>query len=378
MSSFVRLPNGKQALVGLDWDTNSQGYGSTEARMRAKGAKASGFILRGGDNENLGLVTDNTVPSDGCISFAAVMADDLGADWCGVFQLDGQFVFVAVAHGCVLADGDRIYPHEASAKARLEQESRIFDKVYCPLSWGRVNSLDSDAAFKGAAWSTGAPIVVVRQAKKVNRQQVLIGAIALAVLFSGYQGWRIYQERKEAEELARRAPPPPPVDPWVNRASTMQAVDACLAAREVLSSTSHQGWDLKALSCEFNGTAARVVGTLSPYTANVIQPVLPPQFAAKLAADGTVMEATAQLKLAAVNRRGERPSAAAILEARNILLGQPKPATWRQNGRVATFDLSTSAPVQMIGASLQNIPTISIGKIELTGENWRVQGDIYN
>lgn len=46
MSSFVRLPNGKQALVGLDWDTNSQGYGSTEARMRAKGAKASGFILR--------------------------------------------------------------------------------------------------------------------------------------------------------------------------------------------------------------------------------------------------------------------------------------------------------------------------------------------
>lgn len=377
MSTFLRLPTGQPVLVGLDWDTNPQGYGSTEARLRAKSAKAAGYLLRGSDNQNLGLVSTETDMPEGSISFAATLADGLGSNWCGVFLLGHQYVFVAVADGCVLADGDRFYPNEAEARTRLVQERSVFDIIYCPVSWGVDDANDSAEALKNAGWQNATRVVAIRKAKKVSRAAMLVGAVALAALFAGYQGWRIYAERREAEEQARRAPPPPPPDPWVNRAKPDVAIDACLAAREVLSSTSRQGWDLKALSCEYTG-AVKVVGTLAPFTADAAQPFLPPEFAMKLSADGTVMEATASLKLAPVNRHGERPSAASVLAARNFLLGQPKPATWRQSGRQVTFDLTTSAPIQLIGAGLQNVPTASVSKIELQEGNWRVQGDVYN
>ena len=377
MSTFVRLPSGQQVLVGLDWDANPKGYGQTEARMRAKGAKASGFILRGNDGQNLGLVPSAITLPESAISFAAAMADALGANWCGVFHLRDQFVFVAVANGCVLADGDRIYPSESGVRSRFEQELSLYDVLYCPADWGVSGALDSAVAFNDLHWDGAPPIIRIRQAKKVSRSTVLVSAVAMAALFAGYQGWRIYVERKEAEELARRALPPPPPDPWVSRTRAQDAIDACLAAREVLSNTTRQGWELKALSCEFSG-GAKVVGTLAPYTANAIQPFLPTQFTTKLSADGTVMEATTLLKVPPVNRRGERPSPVAVLEARNLLLGQPKPATWRQSGRQITFDLTTAAPIQIIGEGLQKIPTASVSKIDLTGENWRVQGDIYN
>ena len=371
----LTLSSGRVALSGLIWDTNPQTYGRTEARVRARERHSTSFLLRAGER-NLALCIGET-PAIGAHSFAGALADQLPEEsWAGVFKTSAGYVFVAVDDRCVHSDSDKLFQSEQEVRNRFDQERKLYPVSFCPSTWNIEDARDSEAALRAIKWDVAALLQPIKSNAPRTKAIGLVVAILLTTTFVGYQAWHSWREKEIQRELAAQRPPPPPPDPWILQPRPMDALAVCNQARLLLSTTTRQGWELTALVCDFAGHA--VSATLTPYTTQSVPPILPPAFKAQLAADGSVMNLTANLSAPIADRRVERPSQAGTLAARNFVFAHTETPSWQLAGRRAQFEMASEGIPDTIAAGLQQLPTASLIRIEFKKEAWHVQGEIYN
>lgn len=377
---ITTLEDGREVFAGLTWDVSPQGFGNAEAQFIAKGQKASAYLLRA-EARNLALSFEAD-PTPKAVTLAGTLADRLGPNFCGVFPVANQYAFIAVSNGCVLADGDRIYDSAVEAKARLSQEIGLFEAIWAPADWDVDDTRDSATTVSELDWNLAAPLLPLSNRSRGDRRKLLGGLLLVAICFAAYEGYGVWEARRQAEEAAK-APPPPPPDPWVNAPRPEEVAAACLAARETLADASHQGWELSGLTCDVAQHAA--TATLTPYTTQAVLPALPAPYTAKLSPDGNTMTVSAPLTIPmagpAKGRNDEQPSAAATLALHNFLVALAvtgKAPAWQGTERSAHFDVSTQIPLQDVAPSLMAFPTLVLSRLDYAGTgDWRIQGDIY-
>lgn len=374
-----RQPDGSALVAGLEWDVASVGMGKSEARARARSATASAFLLR--TDRNLGLLKKNPVPdATRLFSFAAVLAGEGEQGWCGVFEFEGAYVYVAVnEEGSVLPDSDRVFASEQAARERLIAEAPFFSTVYAPRSWAIDGSEDAGARLPTAAdWTKGTPLQVIRQRRVDTKVFYLGAALAVAICVVGFKLWSDHRAAAEQEALASQAPPPPPPDPWLQRPSPSAAARACLAVREGLASTHAQGWLIDQLACDVSGGTYTAV--LKPYTNynRLPLPALPAPVRLVMRSDGSGIEVTGKAALPPRPRTGARPSLETALAVRNFLYASAKQANWQIQGTRDQFSFALPADLDAVATALDAFPTTIINRIEYTGGLWRVQGEVYH
>jgi len=369
------LEDGRTVVAGLVWSVGQRGFGLAQARLTARTAKASAFLMRA-DGRNLALLPAPHLASH-AVALGDVLCQALGPSWCGVFNLDGKPVYLAANDGCILPDGDQVYSAEPAARMRLREEAGLYTKVCAPASWGVEGAEDSGAILRGLDWSKATAFTPVAASAKVRtRAPLLVGVLVVAVSSAGYEIWHIRRLKAEQDALARK--PPPPVDPWRLKARPQAAAAACMAVRSDLAGVTRQGWALSALSCDIGARSA--TASLVAFTTQAILPVLGRPYAGQLSADGASLVITGPLALSLDDRAAERPAPAVFLAAHNYLLAHAgdKAPTWQANGGRAQFDISQDLPVAGLASALGRFATASINRLDYSGGTWRVQGEIYD
>ncbi len=369
------LEDGRTVVAGLAWSVAPRGIGLAQARLTSRTAKASAFLLRA-DGRNMALLPA-PLQAPQAIALGDVLCEALGPSWCGVFELEGKTIYLAANDGCILPDGDQVYADDRGARARLLEEADLYTKVYAPARWGVDGAEDSGAVLPRLDWSGAQLFTPLANAAKVRtRAPLLVGVLALAAAFTGYELWHVRRVKAEQQALAHKAPPP--VDPWRLKRRPEEASAACLAVRQDLAGVGRQGWELAALSCDFGAQSA--TATLVAYTTSAILPVLRPGYSAQFSADGAALVVTGRLSIASGDRPGERPSPAAVLAAHNFLVDHAgeKAPTWQANAGRAQFELSQTLPIGALAIGLGRFATASINRLDYSGGTWRVQGEIYD
>lgn len=369
------LDDGRTIVAGLVWAVAPQGFGPAQARLTGRPAKASAYLLRA-EGRNLALLPSPLVASQ-AVALGDVLCQTLGPKWCGVFILDDKPVYLAANEGCIPPDGDQVYAAEWPARARLREEGGLYTEVYAPADWNIEGAQDSGAVLERLDWSKAGAFTPLKTASKVNTPPpLLLGALALAVAFAGYEIWHIRHVQAEQAALARK--PQRPIDPWRLKARPEAASAACNAVRKDLADVGRQGWELAALSCDIGARTA--TASLSAYTTAAILPVLGPRYTAQFSPDGAFVNITGPLAIQPRDRPTERPSPAAFLAAHNYLLsvaGEKAPS-WQANAGRAQFELSQELPIAALANGLGRFATASINRLDYTGGTWRVQGEIYD
>lgn len=369
------LEDGRTVVAGLTWIVQPRGIGLAQARLTARTAKASGFLLRA-DGRNLALLPAPLLAAE-AIALGDALCQALGPSWCGVFNLEGKPVYLAANEGCILPDGDQVYSDERAALARLQEEAGLYTRVYAPASWTIEGAEDSGAVLRELPWPKASAFTPVATSAKVRtRAPLLIGLLVAALGFAGYQVWHVRHVKAEQEAMARK--PSPPVDPWRLKARPELAAAACLAVRHDLAGVTRRGWDVKALSCDIAGRSA--TASLVAFTTEAILPRLGPPYAAQLSADGASLTITAPLAIAPGDRPMERPAPAAFLAAHNYLVAHAgeKAPSWQANGGRAQFEISQDLPLTDLAAGIGRFATASINRLDYSGGTWLVQGEIYD
>jgi hypothetical protein len=370
-----RLDDGRAIVAGLAWSVGPRGFGLAQARLTARSAKASGFLLRA-DGRNLAILPPPLVAPQ-AVALGDALCQALGPSWCGVFNLDGKPVYLAANEGCILPDGDQVYSDERAAWARLHEEAGLYTKVYAPAAWGIDAAQDSGAVLRGLDWAKASAFTPLATAAKVRTRAPLLAAVLVfAVGFAGYEVWHVRRVKAEQAALAKK--PPPPIDPWRPKARPEDATAACYAVRQDLAGVSRQGWELAALSCDIGARSA--TASLTAFTTDAILPVLAPRYAAQLSADGAALTVSGPLALQPGDRLAERPSPVMVLAAHNWLLAHAgdKAPTWQANAGRVQFDITPDLPIAALAYGLGRFPTASINRLDYTGGTWRVQGEIYD
>jgi hypothetical protein len=369
------LDDGRTVVAGLAWTVAPRGIGTAQARLTARTAKGSGFLLRA-DGRNLALLPP-PLSAPQAISLGDVLCQALGQSWCGVFNLDGKPVYLAANDGCILPDGDQVYADERAARARLQEEAGLYTKVYAPAAWDDVAAEDSGAVLRGLAWSKATAFTAVATSSKARtRAPLLVGVLIAAAGFAGYEFWHVRKVKAEQAALAKRAPPP--IDPWRIKPRPEVAAAACMTVRQDMARATRQGWELKALSCDFASRTA--TASLVAFTTDAILPALGAPYGASLAADGASLTITGPLAIAPSDRPTERPMPPAFLAAHQYLVAHAgeKAPSWQANGGRAQFEITDDLPLTDLAAGIGRFPTASINRVDYSGGTWRVQGEIYD
>jgi hypothetical protein len=369
------LDDGHTVVAGLTWTVAARGMGMAQARLIARTAKASGFLLRA-DGRNLAILPPPLLAPQ-AIALGDMLCQTLGPSWCGVFSVEGKPVYLAANDGCILPDGDQVYSDERAARARLQEEAGLYTRVCAPADWNIPGADDSGAILRGLDWSGATAFIPLATATKVRtRAPLLVGVLVIAAGFAGYQVWHVRQVKAQQAALAKRAPPP--IDPWRIKPRPEVAAAACMAVRRDMASVTRQGWELKALSCDIATRTA--TASLVAFTTDAVLPALGAPYGAALAADGASLTITGPLAIAPGDRPTERPMPPAFLAAHQYLVAHAsdKAPTWQANGGRAQFEISQDLPLTDLAAGLGRFPTASINRVDYSGGTWRVQGEIYD
>lgn len=380
MAAVWKMDGTLCVVSGLDWSVAPDGMGRAEARSRARGAGGNAFLLRAG-GRNLGsaaIGTKGASKDQRFVSIAAALADCVGVmAWCGVFEFDGKFAFIATAEdGSIFADGDKLFEREQDAKTRLEQEQALGVAAYAPARWNVEGANDADALFQSVAWNTVEALQPLSTGGGKRPTVVMLaGAALLAGCYAGYTYWQNQEAARAADELAK-APPPPP-NPWVSKAKPARAVAACFQARAMLADLAHNGWALNKLEC--NSDSRSYTASLNWFSADSVLPKLGAGATLKMKSDGSGIEIAGPLvQPMSPGRNSERADLRSALGARNLIIAAAGAVAWQNSGVRSQFSFKFPGNLEEIAGRMNDVPTLSINRMEYSGGTWRVDGEVFN
>lgn len=381
MAVVRNIDESTAVLAGLSWDVADKGMGRAEARSRAKNAAANAFLLRAGERNLASAQLPGKIAAwqnTRIVPLGGALADAVSDEnWCGVFEFEGQHVFFAADHHCILPDADEVYPSAADARARLDTERDLFKVIYAPAAWNYPDALPAADLLDAVDWIGAPSMQIIAGAASQNRKLIALACASVAVLsLIGFQYWRNVQLEREAAERARQTPPPPPI-PWLDKAKAGAAFRACQSVRAQAVDMGHYGWRLEKLECDFAGQ--KFTATLVPFLTGPIMPPRDPGTTLAFKSDGTGITFSGPLSPGkAGSRANEKGSLNNALLARNIVVSYGRSASWRVENNRHHFSLQLSANLGEVAARLNALPTLFLTRIELSGEQWRVDGEIFN
>lgn len=268
-----------ELVAGLVWHPVHQ-TGSARTKEIASLAKSSALdlkVMRGVDSPHVGFAKKSDGGKAGQIAAAAVIADAVSAA-SSIRNLlvairipddKGQYIFVAVHGGVILADGDMVGTRD-EVRVRLTSDTSYgsWDAIICPGDWGVGNSQEkdfaeffNDEALKGMnKWAL----------KEVSFawEKYLIPAVSVAILVTGAAfGVNYWSHKKAAAAEALRvqneliaegqkATIAAPIKPWPLLPLSMPFAVACSDAHQRVGETAGN-WRLVAIDCADGSLTAR-------------------------------------------------------------------------------------------------------------------------
>lgn len=382
MTIIRQIDENTAVLAGIGWAVADQSMGRAEARARAKSADANAFQLRG-DERNLASAQ---LPGKAVewrnkrlITLAGSIADAAPVDsWCGVFEFEGRYVFLAATARRILPDADVAFSSADEARARLETERPIFDATYAPDSWAMADAQSASELMNGIDWTNVPTMQFIGGGSSTSPRVILLmvtGAVVIA--FAGWQYWQNVKAEREAAELAARQAAQQPVESWTSLPKPDRATQACFAARGVAADMSHQGWVLEKLECDLKG--GQFKATLIPFTTGNVMPPRDSGMTIKLKGDGSGLEVSGPLVLpAGPARQDEKGSLDIALAARNLVVSYAQSAGWQAQADRNTFNFQIAANLAPLAAKFSALPTLSFTRMEFAGDQWRVEAEVFN
>lgn len=375
------ISNKTTVVAGIGWDVSSSGMGRAEARSRAKANGAKAYLLRGGDRNlaTTDLPGKITAWRDKrLVPLGGALADLLTAEsWCGVFEVEGRYVFLAANAGCILPDTDNVFQTAQEAQARLDTERLLFDMVYAPDNWQIPGASSSSELIASLDWEEAASMQLLSNSQSFSPRVILMSGAAILVLgLVGYQHWKSVQMERESAARAQLAEPTP-VHPWTTKPKPDSAIRACRAARVKVAALSRYGWALEKLECDVSGD--RFNAALAPFT---VRPSLPPDepgITVAFKSDGSGLSVTGPLDTPrSIDRDQETGNLQTVLAARTIIVSYAKSAAWQTDGNRHQFSFEAAANLQEMAERFNALPTLSLNRIEYSGDQWRADGEIFN
>lgn len=138
---------GVQFVSGLFWQPlseSSNGDKKDEVKSLSSELKLELYVLRNTSISCVGLTNPNEeIKSDQC-SIAAIVSKTLeieqgASDFIFVTPMyDGKWIYISQRDGLILPDGDKVYPSEDAARARMLEDMSIGDwsTIIAPSIWG--------------------------------------------------------------------------------------------------------------------------------------------------------------------------------------------------------------------------------------------------
>ena len=376
MAVVLPIRDGVGACAGFVWDSSEAGIGRMEARTRARRQKANAHVLRAGDkNLGVGSLPVGTEASRRLVSLAGALASAVDEQtWCGVVDVDGTLVFIGVSSGVVLADGDTVYESRASAEERLRAEIELFDKAFAPEAWDIRETKSSDALLREVDWAT-AEQVQFSLATGSSPRLVLLAVVLLGA--SSLAAWGYFKDHA-SEEAAQIVPQlaPPPAQSWTKMPTPLAAMTECLRLREMLSGASRDGWLLTSLTCEVQ--SQKFAAVLTPFTDGNRLPSAGEGVTIAMKSDGNGLDVSGPMAAAtSAERHTEKPSLADVLQARNFIVGLSAEMAWQSDKGRHQFNFRMPANFDGVAARLASVPTLSLTRLEMKGDDWRVYGEVW-
>jgi hypothetical protein len=368
-------------LVGVSWDVAEKGMGRAEARARAKSAEANAVLLRASERNIATCQLEGKLQTwrdKRLVPLGSALADAASADsWCGVFEFEERYVFFAANNRCILPDADAVYKTAAEARVRLDTECELFDAVYAPTTWAYPRGVAPSELLDAVNWQTAAPMTLIEAGASISRTAILLGgAGVLLFAFVGFQYWRNVQIERENAERARQAPPVP-VDPWLDKAKPINAYQACQAARAELAEMAHYGWALEKLECDIS--TRKFDAALTSFTTGARLPPHRPETKLAFKSDGSGLALSGALTPEKQGDRGdESGSLETALSARTLVVSYGQSPSWQVSGNRHQFSFQISTNLQEVAWRMSALPTLSLNRIEYSGDQWRVDGEIFN
>jgi hypothetical protein len=383
-------------LAGISWDIADKSMGRMEARSKAKGADANAVLLRGEDR-NLGMAQlpgkMSAWHGQRVVAFAGALADAAEAEtWCGVFEFERKFVYVAAVDRRILADGDTLYPNAAAARSRLDSERELFETIYAPAEWafasaieaerpddaGRWIVLEAESLSRSVDWNAAATMQMLGEKSKLSPKMVLIctvGVVALAGI--GFQYWSARKAEQERIERERQNPPPPPI-PWLDKPKAIAAFHACQSVRGDMTDLGHYGWKIEKLECDI--ASQKFTASLVPFLTGPLPPATRPGQTTAWKNDGSGIIVSGGLSFGhGPDRAREKGSFDTTLQARNIVVSYGTTgSSWGVEGNRHKFGLTLKANLQEVAERMSALPTLSLIRMEFSGDQWRVEGELYD
>lgn len=207
------------------------------------------------------------------LSAAAVISkgmEDISSesDFLCAVQVPIGWLYVAQREGVIFHDGD-IIGNEDAIKSRLLGDMSLgnWSTVIAPEHWG-IRSAISDKTFEDFLPKKGGKydykswwqIEAIDRFSSVNGNplKALFPLIIIAgIAFGGMYGYKIWQAKKMATEVARLAalnleqpvPNAKPVHPWKNEAKAMQYAESCMTAILSIKSLWPGNWEPQEATC---------------------------------------------------------------------------------------------------------------------------------
>lgn len=279
---IVEFKIGKRTLelvAGLVWHPVHQ-TGSARVKEVANLAKASSLdlkIMRGVDSPHVGFAKKSEGGKPGQISAAAVIADTLSADisirnFLVAVRIpgdQGQFIYVAVHDGVILADGDASGTRD-EVRVRLTGDASYesWDAIICPGDWGVASSKEKEFEEFFNEEALKSPGKWALKESSVDLRKYTIPAVLLLVLLGGsVYGFNYWTKKKAAAAEALRiqqqliadgqkATIAEPVKPWPLLPLSIPFAVACSEAFNRVGLTAGN-WRLVTIDCSDDNLTAR-------------------------------------------------------------------------------------------------------------------------
>jgi hypothetical protein len=264
-----------ELIAGLVWHPlQDSGSGhAKEALAYAVQTESDLKITRGTESPHVGFAKKSEGAKVGQISAAAAIADayageDAGQQMLVALQLPddpGTYMFVSVARGVILADGDVVGSRD-EIRVRFVEAVTFggWSVIICPGDWGIPNSDDKDFSHFFNEKTLKSPAKwALKETTIAWRKYIAPTIIILAVSIGGAYGWKVWSQKKaqaaaalrlQQEEAARgqRVAPAAPPKPWPLMPAPVAFAKACADALRSAGLTGGN-WVLSSITCE-NGS----------------------------------------------------------------------------------------------------------------------------
>lgn len=270
---------GIQFVSGLFWQPlaeSSNGDKKNEIKSLSSELKLELYVLRNTTISCVGFTNpDEVVNYDQC-SIAAIVSKTLeieeGAnDFIFVTRMyDGQWIYISQRDGLILPDGDKVYPSEDAARARMLEDMSVGDwsTIIAPSIWGIRQSSErtfesmlprnAKGKIKVHKWwklkNIDSNKELARHKGKIIASLLLVAATGLG--FNQYQEIQHQKEMAAAEAAAREMmklqnQQAVTLHPWKDMPLSTDLLHACMEAISTVR-LFPGNWDLVSANCSSN------------------------------------------------------------------------------------------------------------------------------